>query len=135
MQEVKDTKERDVKTLKSDKSETTSWEKTITQRFSSPTIALKCASCGYDYELGKTGSVMTDKVAMSMMGDAVVIVSGGQKSPVDAIYPAKDSEWTSKLRSTTKESSAEIRNGLAAGQKRRWNCWVCGREQDYATTP
>jgi hypothetical protein len=51
--------------------------------------------------------------------------------PVDAVYPAKESEWTAKMRSDTEESLGEIRKWMANGQKRRWNCRACGHEQEY----
>lgn len=94
-------------------------------------LRLKCESCGKFFELGKNASVMTDKVAMSMMKNAVVIGIVGKKPPIDAIYPANESDWTSALRRTTEESLEEIQNDLSAGRSRRWNCRACGREQDY----
>lgn len=90
---------------------------------------LKCASCGRNYELGKTGSVMTSTVALSKM--AQVVGSGVEAIPVDAVYPEEEPKWTTLLRANTEASLAEIQSGLDKGQHRRWNCRACGHEQDY----
>ena len=95
---------------------------------------LQCASCGRLYVLGKTGQAMTSKVALSMMSMVVGMGRGGGVDDPDGIYPVNESEWNDKMRRTSADSLAEIREGLAKGQHRRWKCRSCGREQDYATS-
>ncbi len=97
---------------------------------STPLTDLNCASCGREYILGKTGQVMTSKVALSMMKMVIGSGGGGIDDP-DGIYPANESEWNDKMRRTSDDSLSEIRAGLAKGQHRRWKCRSCGHIQDY----
>jgi hypothetical protein len=94
---------------------------------------LSCGKCGRLFVPGKTGQVMTAKVAATMMKMAVGVPE--HAVPLDTVYPANETEWNATMTRTNNESLVEIRQGLASGQTRRWKCRACGHEQDYTKSP